>query len=428
MPYELVDRTTNAAHVIPPRGAWLTIGREPPEENDVVRHEQEVSRRHVQLHEARDGVMLRVLSPNGVYKHGERGRIAMDPATGTEPEFPLRDGDRFSLLRPGKFDDDVAFSVHRVSAAAPAPAPPALVDLTGDDSPPPTRRRRRGTPRPRAPSRRRRRRRGAPHRPRRARGARHDDASSRSRSPPPARDRSPSAEPPGCCRRNRSPPAARARSRSPKRQKQSVATPLRTHVIDAEEGTYSQDGSKLAIRPAPAANRPHGTPTKARLTLLSWNLGSEQRFRSFQRDVLAVAATVNAAWARAKARGAGLVVAFQEFDLGPRGRGVLVSSAPSSTHFSRTTQARRGGLEDAPAAEPEAGRRARVGRPRLARRDEEGAVRGAARVARRRRGRRRGPRRDQRRPASVRGRAEPGAGAQDQGLPSRRRHVRRAGP
>ena len=101
MPYELVDRATNAAHVIPPRGAWLTIGREPPEENDVVRHEQEVSRRHVQLHEARDGVMLRVLSPNGVYKHGERGRIAMDPATGTEPEFPLRDGKRFSLLRPG---------------------------------------------------------------------------------------------------------------------------------------------------------------------------------------------------------------------------------------------------------------------------------------------------------------------------------------
>ena len=205
-------------------------------------------------------------------------------------------------------------------------------------------------------------------------------------------------------------------------------SPLRTHVIDAEEGTYSQDGSKLAIRPAPAANRPRGTPTKARLTLLSWNLGSEQRFRSFQRDVLAVAATVNAAWARAKARGAGLVVAFQEFDLGPRGCGVLVSSAPPSTHFSRTTQARRGGLEDAPAAEPEAGRRARVGRPRLARRDEEGAVRGAARVARRRRGRRRGPRRDQRRPASVRGRAEPGTGAQDQGLPSSRRHGRRAGP
>ena len=53
MPYELVDRATNAAHVIPPRGAWLTIGREPPEENDVVKHEQEVSRRHAQLHEAR---------------------------------------------------------------------------------------------------------------------------------------------------------------------------------------------------------------------------------------------------------------------------------------------------------------------------------------------------------------------------------------
>ena len=133
MPYELVDRATNAAHVIPPRGAWLTIGREPPEENDVVRHEQEVSRRHAQLHEARDGVMLRVLSPNGVYKRGERGRIAMDPATGTEPEFPLYDGDQFSLLRPGKFDDDVAFFVRHVSAAA--PAPPALVDLTGDDSP-----------------------------------------------------------------------------------------------------------------------------------------------------------------------------------------------------------------------------------------------------------------------------------------------------
>ena len=49
MPYELVDRATNAAHVIPPRGAWLTIGREPPEENDVVRQEQEVSRRHAQL-------------------------------------------------------------------------------------------------------------------------------------------------------------------------------------------------------------------------------------------------------------------------------------------------------------------------------------------------------------------------------------------
>ena len=135
MRYELVDCATRATHVIPPRGAWLTIGREPPEENDVVKHEQEVSRRHVQLHEARDGVMLRVLSPNGVYKHGERGRIAMDPATGTEPEFPLRDGKRFSLLRPGKFDDDVAFYVRRVSAAAPAPAPPALVDLTGDDSP-----------------------------------------------------------------------------------------------------------------------------------------------------------------------------------------------------------------------------------------------------------------------------------------------------
>ena len=44
----------------------------------------------------------------------------------------------------------------------------------------------------------------------------------------------------------------------------------------------------LPCRP-PAATRPHGTPTKARLTLLSWNLGSEQRFRSFQRDVLAVA-------------------------------------------------------------------------------------------------------------------------------------------
>ena len=135
MPYELVDRATNAAHVIPPRGAWLTIGREPPEENDVVRHEQEVSRRHAQLHEARDGVMLRVLSPNGVYKRGERGRIAMDPATGTEPEFLLYDGDQFSLLRPGKFDDDVAFFVRQVSAAAPTPAPPALVDLTGDDSP-----------------------------------------------------------------------------------------------------------------------------------------------------------------------------------------------------------------------------------------------------------------------------------------------------
>ena len=133
MPYELVDRATNAAHVIPPRGAWLTVGREPPEENDVVRHEQEVSRRHAQLHEAQDGVMLRVLSPNGVYKRGERGRIAMDLATGTEPEFPLYDGDQFSLLRPGKFDDDVAFFVRHVSAAA--PAPPALVDLTGDDSP-----------------------------------------------------------------------------------------------------------------------------------------------------------------------------------------------------------------------------------------------------------------------------------------------------
>lgn len=42
----------------------------------------------------------------------------MDPATGTEPEFPLRDGKRFSLLRPGKFDDDVAFFVRHVSAAA----------------------------------------------------------------------------------------------------------------------------------------------------------------------------------------------------------------------------------------------------------------------------------------------------------------------
>ena len=336
MPYELVDRATNAAHVIPPRGAWLTIGREPPEENDVVRHEQEVSRRHAQLHEARDGVMLRVLSPNGVYKRGERGRIAMDPATGVEPEFPLHDGDQFSLLRPGKFDDDVAFFVRHVSAAA--PAPPALVDLTGDDSPAadPTPSSRdaasEGAFAPPAPAPRR----ASPPSPR-ARRLRYDDASSRSRSPPPARDRSPSAEPP-VRRRNRSPPAARARSRSPKRQKQSVATPLRTHVIDAEEGTYSQDGSKLAIRPAPAANRPHGTPTKARLTLLSWNLGSEQRFRSFQRDVIAVAATVNAAWARAKARGAGLVVAFQEFDLGPRGRGVLVSSAPPSTH---TFHARR---------------------------------------------------------------------------------------
>ena len=127
MPYELVDRATNAAHVIPPRGAWLTIGREPPEENDVVRHEQEVSRRHAQLHEARDGVMLRVLSPNGVYKRGERGRIAMDPTTGTEPEFPLHDGDQFSLLRPGKFDDYAAFFVRHVSAAAPAPAPPCLL-------------------------------------------------------------------------------------------------------------------------------------------------------------------------------------------------------------------------------------------------------------------------------------------------------------
>ena len=123
MPFKLVDRATGAAHVIPARPAELTIGRAGADEaHAIVKPMQEVSRHHAQLHESAGSVMLRVLSPNGVYVRGEAGRFAKDPATGHEPFFPLRDGAEFSLLRPGRFADDVAFFVRSVAAEA---APPA---------------------------------------------------------------------------------------------------------------------------------------------------------------------------------------------------------------------------------------------------------------------------------------------------------------
>ena len=281
------------------------------------------------------------------------GRIAMDRRP-TEPNF-CACTTTSSLLRRASSTTTWRSSSARCRCGADAGAARAR----GPDRrrlPPPRRRAsrtpRRGRLAPPAPAPRR-----ARH-PRRAPGASATTTRRRGRGRRrPRSDRSPPAEPPARCR-DRSPPAARARSRSPAAQ-QSVATPLRTHVIDEEENACSQDGSKLAIRPAPAANRPHGTPAKARLTLLSWNLGSEQRFRSFQRGGSPSAATVNAAWARAKARGAGLVVAFRS---STSGRADAVSWCRPHCRvlalFRRRGPAR--GVEDAPVAEPEAGRRARV--------------------------------------------------------------------
>jgi len=84
---------------------------------------------------------------------------------------------------------------------------------------------------------------------------------------------------------------------------------------------YFSDTDSVVVQHAATSPRSQraaaGPRATAKLWLLSWNLGAEIQFARFPRDVWNIASVVNAAYADAKRAGAELVVAFQEFDLGP---------------------------------------------------------------------------------------------------------------
>ena len=289
-PRRFILRRDDTIHPVPRHPEELVIGRS-RSCGVVVNDSAKISGKHVSVSAVDESVVLTNYSSNGVYIAGDGARFSA-----TRAPRALRAGQTFSLLHPKAF----AGYAFVVDAAPPEPTP--------DDSP------------------------DSPTSVAAAEDVDHGapalepygalDGVSRHLFAPPPRAASAAEERAiAACWAAPAPVAAPERARRPaaageppaKRAK--VLSPLKRHVIERVDGHYSDDETEYRTRDRASPASPPRPAAAASLSVLSWNLGGENRGgRGAQvRAIAAVARVVNAAWAAARARpGGALVVAFQE--------------------------------------------------------------------------------------------------------------------
>ena len=317
-----VLRRGEEAYAVPRHPEQLTIGRS-KKSGIVVGDSSKVSGKHVAVSAVGESVVLTNFSGNGVYIKGDGRRFS---ETRTPRHLPR--GGSFSLLHPKAF----AGYSFVVDAASPSPAAAAGASASPTSA-------------------------AAIEDPEFADPkvepyeelddvSRHlflasrpaSDAEEREMAawhaaeappvPPPAaaKDEAPamSAAAAGPSKRQRSEaPAAAAPAAAATRpsKRTCVLSPCKGHVIERVDGNYSDEETTFRTTAAPARSPRTARGEERRtasLTVLNWNLGSENRGgKWFQmRAVQQVARVVNEAWAAAQARPAGaLVVAFQELPI-----------------------------------------------------------------------------------------------------------------